>query len=291
MLRRITSFVAFCLLVGPVQADDDQYFDSDGVKIHYIIEGKGEPVILVHGFTSSIQQEWQRTGVIPTLSKKFQIIALDARGHGKSDKPTDSEKYGSEMASDVLRLMDHLKLKKAHIVGYSLGGLTTLYLVANHPDRFISATIGGMGWLKADDKRMALTGNLAQLFDNGKEISELISRFRPAGTPLTGGGLAGQLRALSSSNAKSLGACARAIPELAVTEDQLKANKLPTFAIVGDKDLLKVTVDDLQKVMPNLTVVLVEGGEHESTLRAPKFTDEVTAFIEEHSAVVDGPAK
>ena len=94
------------------RAAEDQYFDSNGVKIHYVVEGAGEPVVLVHGFTANIQLQWGMPGIITKLAKDYQVIALDNRGHGKSDKPHDPEKYGPEMINDVIRLMDHLNIKK-----------------------------------------------------------------------------------------------------------------------------------------------------------------------------------
>jgi len=277
MLLRVAFVLMLCALTTSVRAGDDQFFDSNGVKIHYVVEGNGEPVILVHGYTASIQREWRRTNVLPTLSEQFRVIALDSRGHGQSDKPLDPTMYGTEMAGDIVRLMDHLKLKKAHLVGYSLGGIITEYLVVNHPERWQSATIGGMGWLKADDKRLALMGNLAQLLDNNKQVSQLIKNFQPAASVANS-----PLRIFDSPDAKYLAACARGIPKLTVTEEQLRANKVPTLAIVGDKDLLKVTVDDLQKVMSNLKVELVPGTEHESTLRAQEFVSGISKFIEAH---------
>src|SRR3954452_21225039 len=85
---------------------EDQFFDSKGVKIRYVVEGKGEPVVLIHGFTQKIETGWSKT--IKTLAESYQVIALDCRGHGKSDKPTDPKMYGRELGEDVVRLMDHL---------------------------------------------------------------------------------------------------------------------------------------------------------------------------------------
>src|SRR5437899_11802964 len=131
MLRRLvlTCSVFFTILVPAGRGAEDQFFDSNGVKIRYIVEGKGEPVVLIHGFTADIDKNW-RTGfavgpyqngprIIEALSKNYRVIALDNRGHGKSDKPHDVKQYGVEMAEDVLRLLDHLKIKQAHVVGYS----------------------------------------------------------------------------------------------------------------------------------------------------------------------------
>src|SRR5258708_36291477 len=145
MQRRFCWAFTVALVIVPnfVGADDarstpkDLFFDSNGVKIHYNVFGKGEPVLLIHGFTVNIQKQWGAPGIIKELSKDYQVIALDNRGHGLSDKPHGPEKYGKEMAEDAIRLLDHLKIKKAHVVGYSMGAMITNYLVVSHPDRIL----------------------------------------------------------------------------------------------------------------------------------------------------------
>ena len=132
-----------CLaLASPAATPPDQFFDSDGVRIRFVDLGRGEPVVLVHGFTSTLES-WNRGDILQSLSRDYRVIALDCRGHGKSDKPHEPEQYGTDSALDVLRLMDHLEIPNAHIVGYSMGARLTGYLLANHPERFISATLGG----------------------------------------------------------------------------------------------------------------------------------------------------
>jgi pimeloyl-ACP methyl ester carboxylesterase len=122
--------LVFC--TSPLLVADDFFFDSRGVNIHYSVEGKGEPVILIHGFGTSIQLNWGTPGIIKALADQYQVIALDNRGHGQSDKPHAPSAYGSEMANDVIRLMDHLDIRKAHIIGYSMGGVITSYLLVTN---------------------------------------------------------------------------------------------------------------------------------------------------------------
>ena len=82
--------VTFCLLfIAPAAAvAEDQFFDSEGVRIRYIDRGPrdGEPIVLIHGFTQSIETAWGETGVLDALDDDYRVIALDCRGHGKSDK-------------------------------------------------------------------------------------------------------------------------------------------------------------------------------------------------------------
>ena len=129
-------------LSAPV-VGNDMYFDSDGVRIRYIDvgprDGDGEPVVLIHGGAASIEWQWGESGMIDALDDDYRVIALDCRGHGKSDKPHDARKYGNEMVLDIIRLLDHLDVEKAHLVGYSLGGRIVFKFVADHPQRVISA--------------------------------------------------------------------------------------------------------------------------------------------------------
>ena len=133
-----------------IAAAESQFFDVKGVKIHFLEEGTGEPVVLIHGLDSSARINWQMPGTIDALAKDHQVIALDLPGYGESDKPADPAAYGKQWVDDVILLLDHLKIRKAHIVGYSMGGMVALKLIAEHPERVISGTLGGMGWLRED---------------------------------------------------------------------------------------------------------------------------------------------
>src|ERR1051325_2404660 len=82
------------LLAGTAAFAEDAFFVSGGVKLHYTVQGKGEPVILIHGFGANIEMNWVMPGVLPTLAQTYQVIALDNRGHGQSEKPTKAAEYG-----------------------------------------------------------------------------------------------------------------------------------------------------------------------------------------------------
>jgi pimeloyl-ACP methyl ester carboxylesterase len=89
-------------------------------------------------------------GTIDALARDRQVIAVDLPGYGESDKPADPASYGEQWVDDVILLLDHLNIRKAHVVGYSMGGMVALKIIAEHPDRVISGTLGGMGWLRED---------------------------------------------------------------------------------------------------------------------------------------------
>jgi pimeloyl-ACP methyl ester carboxylesterase len=122
---------------------DGFFTTSDGVKIHYLTHGDtGSWVVLVHGYSDSAQRMWFNTGIAPEIAKRHRVVAIDNRNHGKSDKPTPG---GSGRAADVVELMDHLKIQRAHIHGYSMGGGIVGQLLGMIPDRFITAGFGGSG--------------------------------------------------------------------------------------------------------------------------------------------------
>src|SRR5687768_4072751 len=122
---------------------------SDGIKIHYLTHGdRGSWVMLIHGYSDSAQRMWFNTGIAPEIAKRHRVVAIDNRNHGQSDKPIAG---GSGRAQDVIELMDHLKIDRAHIHGYSMGGGIVGQLLALIPNRFITAGFGGSGMSETND--------------------------------------------------------------------------------------------------------------------------------------------
>ncbi len=287
MIRRITASVALValLLLASRGIAEDTYFDSSGVKIHYIVEGQGEPVVLIHGFTANIQAQWAMPGILSKLKSDYRVIALDNRGHGKSDKPHDPKLYGPEMVKDVVRLMDHLRLAKAHVVGYSMGGFMTNFLVNNYPDRVITATLGGAGWAKADDERTDFMIELAESLESGRGIGPLILQLTPEGRPKPDEQqieFVNQM-IMRTNDPQALGACIRGLRRMTVTEAQLRANEVPTLALIGSEDPLKVGVDELAETMANLRVEVIEDADHMTAFASPKFIADLKDFLGNHS--------
>lgn len=128
-----------------------QTFQSAGVTLSFVdvrpTTGHGDPILLVHGFASSIKYNWLDVGWFEVLlNAGFRVIAFDNRGHGESDKLYDIADYSPDlMAEDQRRLLDHLGIDRADIMGYSMGGRTGAVFAANHPKRVRSAIFGGVG--------------------------------------------------------------------------------------------------------------------------------------------------
>jgi len=122
-------------------------FHNGAVEIAYLDEGEGDPILLVHGFASTKNVNWVYPAWVSELKKNGRrVIALDNRGHGDSGKLYDSAQYEiAIMAGDVIALMDHLRIDRADIMGYSLGSRMTAVLALNQPQRLRSAILGGIG--------------------------------------------------------------------------------------------------------------------------------------------------
>jgi pimeloyl-ACP methyl ester carboxylesterase len=260
-------------------------FDSNGVKIRYTVEGKGEPVVLIHGFTASGDLNWRLPGVISALAEKYQVIAIDNRGHGLSEKPHDASKYGEEMAEDTIRLLDHLNIKKAHIVGYSMGGMIAAKLLTTHPDRMLSVTLGGHGGLKEGDDTTAIEA-LAQSLDSGKGIKPLLVFLNPKGKPLPSDAdiEAINKRILALNDPKALAAVCRSFKGLMITLAKLKDNKVPALALIGELDPLKKGVDALEGNVPNLKIVVIKDADHMNAFSKEQFVSELKSFLAAHGA-------
>jgi pimeloyl-ACP methyl ester carboxylesterase len=284
MKNRFALALACCLLILPgVGRAEEGYFDSNGVKIRYIDEGRGEPVLLIHGFTLNIEGQWGVPGIIKALAKEYRVIALDNRGHGKSDKPHDPKQYGTEMVEDAVRLLDHLKVDKAHVVGYSMGGTITAKLLVTHPDRLLSATLGGSGGVRegAVPRRYEA---LAESLEQGKGFGPLIDALTPPGQPKLTDDQVKQINARLEANndTKALAAVVRGMKEFAVSDEKLKANQVPTLALIGENDPLKKGVDELEGRMANLRVVVIEGADHVTAFARPEFLKELKDFLGKH---------
>jgi pimeloyl-ACP methyl ester carboxylesterase len=267
----------------------DFTFNSAGTKIHYTVDGKGEPVILIHGYAASIAANWGAPGIIKGLADSYQVIAIDNRGHGQSDKPHEAADYGIKMIDDVIRLMDHLKIKKAHIVGYSMGGFITEVLLTEHPNRLLTATLGGAGWNDPRDHTQTdLLNHLADSLENGKGIGPLIVALNPVGAPPpTPQAIEATSKMfLAANDPLALAAVARGMDYFPkVTETKIRANKVPVLALIGEVDPLKVGVDRLNAMMmPHLKIVVIPGANHLTAFANPLFLSSLKSFLAEHPA-------
>jgi pimeloyl-ACP methyl ester carboxylesterase len=262
-------------------------FDSDGVEIYYTVQGEGEPLVLIHGFTASAAANFGISGVLRGMADDFQVIALDCRGHGKSGKPHDPNQYGEQMVQDVINLLDHLNIKKANILGYSMGGFITTKLILEHPDRVLKAVPCGSGWsLDLDDAGVDVPLQIAESLESGKGITPLIEALTPEGMPKPSPEMMATMNKaiLGSNDPLALAAVMRGMHELNVTEAQLRGNTIPTLMLVGDIDPMRKSTDTMQGVMAHLTIIPIANANHMTAFMKPEFLTQARDFLKGNSA-------
>lgn len=136
MLRAIQFCAAALLMVNPLLADEmgeEGYVDSGGVRLHFVMAGKGPLLVMLHGFPD-FSYTWRDQ--MPALAKHFQVVALDLRGYNKSDQPEGVENYAMEkLTADVTSVVKHFNQEKATIVGHDWGGAIAWAFAMNHPDK------------------------------------------------------------------------------------------------------------------------------------------------------------
>ena len=284
-MRRVILFLAALVLalVSTAAAQPaPASFNSNGVSISYTDRGRGTPVVLLHGFTGSASRHFERSGVIGALETAgYRVIAVDARGHGASGKPRDSAQYGLEQVLDVVRLLDHLSIPRAHVVGYSMGGAVATQLLVRHPERLITVTLIGAGWEGEDlrafnDRTMAMADGFAR-----GDASGLLGAVSGAGQgEQSAADVAAAVADLFSRNDPALLATiARGMWILwVVPSDQLRAATTPVLAVVGDRDPAIHGVRRMAAVVPNMVVIELPGATHQASVRPS--AQHIVAFFE-----------
>ena len=287
--RRALLLAATCAGAGlpgaaQAQAQADAFFDSAGVRIHYVEAGQGEPVILLHGYTDNLRSNWIATGVLPRLAERYRVAALDARGHGDSGKPHDRAAYGPEMGMDIVRLMDQLGIRRAHIVGYSMGGHVVAQLLTLHPERFATVTLGGSSgrrnWTVEDQRRVDTESDEMDAGVLRSQILRLWPRDQPTPDDAT-------LRAMSAQqmagqDIHALAAVRRSNPDQVVTEAAMRAVTVPALGIVGSNDPYLRDFQQLKAILPQMRLVVVDGASHVQTPGRPEFVAALEAFLAAH---------
>jgi pimeloyl-ACP methyl ester carboxylesterase len=261
------------------------------VSIRYLDAGRGEPVILVHGYNYDTEQQWVEPGVFGALAARYRVIGFDARGHGKSGKPHERRLYGLEMARDVPRLLDHLGLRRAHIVGYSMGGHIVANLLTMNPERFLTATLGGgagrRNWTEEDQRRVEIE---ADEMEQGLLRTQLL-RLWPKDRPRPSDEEIRQrsAKSLAGKDVRALAAIRRSNADQVVTDAELAAVTVPMLAIVGREDPYRADLEALKGVVPQLSLVTIPGATHGATPGKPEFIQALLAFLTAHPAEASEP--
>jgi pimeloyl-ACP methyl ester carboxylesterase len=226
-------------------------FHNGPVEIAYLDEGEGDPIVLIHGFASNKSVNWVFPGWIETLTKAGRrAIAIDNRGHGQSSKLYHADDYErAKMAEDVRALLDHLRLDRADVMGYSMGGRIAANLAIAHPDRMRSAILGGVG------KRLVSGGGLPE--------SVALALEAPSADEITDpqAFMFRRFAEQTRSDLRALAACLRGGgPPL--PRDAVAGIRVPVLVAVGTKDVIAGSPQELADMIPGATVLHIPERDH-----------------------------
>ncbi len=294
--RFLTIIVAGCfglvlwLALGPMAGlarAEDGFFDSNGVKIYYVTEGEGEPVVLIHGWMadSSMWGRDQQGNTKLDSSVGFKLIAFDCRGHGKSDKPHDQKQYGTEMAADVVRLLDHLHLDKAHLVGYSSGAFIAGKVAATYPERVLSVVYAGQAPViaevmkRGDFSEVESFARAVESGDLGSYLIDITPADRPKPTREQAEAVAKYL--YGGKDVIAFATSGRSFPDLAVTVADLEKCQAPVLFIRGENESqhVKSKIKTARELLGRGEIKVIPGGDHITTLIQPEFTTSLLDFL------------
>ncbi|MBD2746202.1 alpha/beta hydrolase [Microvirga sp. BT688] len=232
-----------------------RYFNSNGVSIAYVDvpphEGQGDPILLIHGFASNHAVNWVNTLWVKTLTRAgYRVVAFDNRGHGESEKLYDPEAYNSyRMAEDGLRLLDHLGIERADVMGYSMGARITAHMALTAPERMRSMLLGGLGIHLVEGVGLPLGIADAMEVPSLADLTDPMQRMFRAFAEQTG------------SDLKALAACIRGSRQV-LTREEVATITLPALVSVGTKDDVSGSGPELARLIPNATALDIPGRDH-----------------------------
>ncbi|HLH10637.1 MAG TPA: alpha/beta fold hydrolase [Methylovirgula sp.] len=250
-----------------ISAATMQQFSSDGVRIAFIDEGEGDPILLIHGFASNHGVNWVFPQWVKTLTGAGRrVIAMDSRGHGQSEKFYRPQDYAiALMAEDARRLLDHCGIARADVMAYSMGTRVAVVLALTHPERVRALVIGGMG-----DK--LLSAGL------GAEIAAAMEA--PSADWLEDGPKMFRVFAEATrSDLKALAACARG-GRLKFSAQELNGLDLPVLIAVGTKDEVAGDPARLAGMIPGARVLAIPERDHNRSVGDTVFKKAVLAFLD-----------
>ena len=252
---------------APPEPDAGDVFDSAGVRIAFDDVGEGPPVVLIHGFASDRGTNWRGTGWYDALREVGRrVVALDCRGHGASGTPHDPDEHGpATMADDVVRLLDHLGIERADVLGYSMGGRIAVQLLVDHPDRVNAAVLGGVG--------PAVLGELPDQHEiaTALEAEDLDAVEHPVGRRFR------TFATRRDGDLHALAAVMRSIPPFDVS--RLAAVSNPVLVVAGGDDSMVGDPSSMADVLPRAEVVVVPDRDHMTTVGDPRFKEAVVEFL------------
>lgn len=252
-----------------------RHFAHEGFDLAFVDalppSGSGDPVLLIHGFASSILFNWIAPSWMTTLAAAgYRAIALDNRGHGLSSKSYNPPDYApARMAGDAAALLAHLGIGRAHVMGYSMGARISATLALQEPALVATLILGGLGI------------GLVEGVGDWDPIADALAAPDPAAVTHPRGKMFRAFADQTRSDRRALAACI-ATSRVELTEAEVQRIAQPTLIAVGTKDDIAGSAEDLAGLMPNAEAFAIEGRDHMLSVGDKAFKKRALEFLRAH---------
>ena len=252
-------------------------FHSGPVRLSFIDESptgmdRDEPILLIHGFASTHAVNWVFPLWVKTLTGDGRrTIAIDNRGHGRSEKLYDPAAYHTGvMAEDALRLLDHLKIERVDLMGYSMGARISSWLTLHHPDRVRSLVLGGLGIHLVDSVGLPVGIADAMETDRPDLLTDPQQKTFRAFAEAT------------KSDRRALAACIRGSRQVLDTSE-VHSIRTPTLICIGMKDDVSGDGHELARLLPNARAVDIPDRDHNRAVGDKVYKQAVLEFLQQRA--------
>ncbi len=238
------------------------------MELAYETAGDGPAVLLIHGFASNSRVNWVDTGWVTTLlDAGFQVITFDNRGHGRSAKLYDPRAYPAPvMAEDARRLLVHLELRAAAVIGYSMGARIAAFLTIQHPALVSRAVFAG------------LAENMILGLDGSDDIADALEAASAEEIASAEAGTFRRFAEQTGSDLRALAACMRSARQR-ITVKELATIKCPVLVVAGSEDPLAGRVEPLVAALARGQGLVLAGRNHMNAVGDRQFKASVLAFL------------
>jgi pimeloyl-ACP methyl ester carboxylesterase len=247
------------------------FLDGEGLRIRFETWGTGAPVVLLHGFTSSIERNWVERGWVELLTDAgHQVIGVDLRGHGQSSKLYRTEDYGTAaLASDVVRVLDEFGIAQSDLFGFSMGAGVALQLAMDSPARIRRLVICGIG-------DAAIRG-----LQDPREIDEIADALAAEDSTFVTSRLGQRIRLAVELGRNDLEALAALTRRGGWPGDVVNPRPvaLPVLLGVAGRDDYMRETTGLLELLPHAEVVVAPDASHTMILSDARFQQAVLRFL------------
>ena len=242
----------------------DRYFTAADARIRYRDIGQGEAVVLVHGLARSLE-DW--AGLGDSLARGHRVIAIDVRGFGRSTRFSEPSRLGIEMANDIVRLLDNLGIRRAHLAGHSMGASIAAKLAATHPDRVSSVSLVAGPFFDDTAAFRRVEQGFAAAGEQGRGMKGLLRWLFPTWSDSIV--VAMNAEAMSRNDPATIAAAMRSMDRLALQPANASVIRAPAAIIVGTGDPLLPQSRWLASWWPGARLVEVAGTDHLTVIFHP----------------------